>query len=96
MGADSFQVKSSGETAQLAFQYATSDARHEHGHGGYTGSIAEKRSFRMLSVPEGKTIQQFADEILWDDDHWITEKSGPAGCIALGGNEYLFLGIARC
>lgn len=96
MGAASFMTKASGATAKEAFLNATADARHEYGHGGYTGSIAEKHSFQMLTVPAGKSPTEFAKEIVWDDEHWVSDKSGPAGCIALGGAEYLFVGQARC
>ena len=42
MGASTFLTRATGKTAREAFASATSDARYEHGHGGYTGTIAEK------------------------------------------------------
>jgi len=35
-------------TARAAFDGAVEDAKYEHGHGGYTGTIAEKQSFVMI------------------------------------------------
>jgi len=34
--------RAKGKTAQEAFDAAVAQARHEYGHGGYTGTIAEK------------------------------------------------------
>jgi hypothetical protein len=51
MGADPFTVVAFGGTAQDAFRAAVEDAAFWHGHGGYTGTIAEKDSFRTFEVP---------------------------------------------
>lgn len=45
MGATDFQTYAYGKTAQEAFRAAQEHARYEYGHGGYTGTIAEKRGF---------------------------------------------------
>jgi hypothetical protein len=45
MGAESFGAMGHGKTAQEAFLQARSEAQYEHGHGGYSGTIAEKHSF---------------------------------------------------
>ncbi len=42
MGADVFRVVAKGATVQEAFDSAVAQARHDHGHSGYTGTIAEK------------------------------------------------------
>ena len=42
MGADTFTTSAKGRTAEEAFRAAREDACHWHGHGGYTGTIAEK------------------------------------------------------
>jgi hypothetical protein len=95
MGASSFHTRATGDTAKIAFENATEGARYQYGHRGYTGTIAEKNSFRMLTVPSGQSVDQFVDALMWDDNHWINDKTGPAGCINLGSNEYLFFGMAR-
>lgn len=45
MGATTFMIASKGKTAAAAFDAAVERAKWEHGHGGYTGTIAEKHSF---------------------------------------------------
>lgn len=48
MGAANFSVTVVGKTADAAFDSAVRDARYENGHGGYTGTIAEKHGFVMI------------------------------------------------
>lgn len=50
MGACIFTTTATGDTAQAAFANAVNDAAWEHGHGGYTGTIAEKQSF--VTIPD--------------------------------------------
>jgi hypothetical protein len=51
MGATSFFTFAKGKTVSEAFASAQQDARYDHGHSGYTGTIAEKPSFIEFSVP---------------------------------------------
>ena len=51
MGATTFFTYATGKTAKEAFASAQSEARYDHGHSGYTGTIAEKPSFVEFSVP---------------------------------------------
>lgn len=51
MGATSFFTYATGKTVNKAFASAQADARYDHGHSGYTGTIAEKPSFIEFSVP---------------------------------------------
>ncbi len=94
MGAETFFTRARGATAQEAFSDARRSAQYEHGHGGYTGTIAEKTEFTMIEVPLGEPAVRFADRLLADDDARIRDKWGPAGCIRLGDDEYLFFGNA--
>lgn len=48
MGASTFVTIAKGKTADQAFEAARAEALYEHGHGGYTGSIAEKSDFVMI------------------------------------------------
>jgi hypothetical protein len=50
MGACDFYEVAQGKTAREAFQRAVEDAQYESGHGGYTGTIAEKGGdgFKMI------------------------------------------------
>jgi hypothetical protein len=94
MGGETFSTKARGKTAQEAFATATAVARHEFGHGGYTGTIAEKEEFTMIAVPDGKDPADYADDLIQYDDPRINDKWGPAGCFDLGNGEYLFFGWA--
>ena len=95
MGASEFFATGYGDDADEAFDYAVSDAKYQYGHGGYTGTIAEKNDFRMIQVPDGKDPYDYADELLDDDNHWVGNKWGPAGCIEIrAGIEYYFFGWA--
>ena len=44
MGGEIFYTKQKGSSANDAFQKAKQEAQYEYGHGGYTGTIAEKDS----------------------------------------------------
>lgn len=94
MGATDFYTRAKGATAKEAFQRAREDALHQEGHGGYTGSIAEKTEFVMIAVPEGKDPREFAQGMVSLEDSRINDKWGPAGCVPLGGDEWYFFGIA--
>lgn len=50
MGADTFEIFGYGKTAREAFSAAREDAQYEHGHGGYTGTIAEKDSYVRIDL----------------------------------------------
>jgi hypothetical protein len=99
MGADPFSVVSKGKTAQEAFNAATSQARDEYGHRGYTGTIAEKQEFRVFVLPTGREAREYSEELI-DGDGAVSDKWGPAGCIKLSGPDaagvctWLFFGWA--
>lgn len=86
MGAEEFNVISSGKNAQEAFNKAVEQAQYDYGHRGYTGTIAEKDSFIMIKPDPGQTIDDLMELV---DDKW-----GPAGCIDLGDGKYRFFGWA--
>ena len=98
MGADTFGAKAKGKTAEHAFREAVRRAEYDHGHAGYTGTIAEKDSYVMIPVPaEYKARpQDYARKLVEDSDPRIDDKWGPAGCIELGKDEWLFFGWASC
>ncbi|MFD8022545.1 hypothetical protein ACFV6G_19240 [Streptomyces lavendulae] len=88
----------SGATAEEAFQRAREAALYEYGHGGYTGSIAEKDTYLVFDEP-----RTGADEAtdraahLLDVDQRISDKRGPAGALPVrldGGDGWLFFGWA--
>jgi hypothetical protein len=98
MGATTFSTVARGSTAQQAFDRAVAQARHEYGHGGYTGTIAEKDCFVMLNFPTPPpTItdaENYARELIHNRDPRVDDKWGPAGCIHLGSDLWLFFGWA--
>lgn len=52
MGAERFEDVSTGKTASEAFLKARDEAAYEHGHGGYSGTIAEKDDFVLFDPAE--------------------------------------------
>ena len=96
MGADVFMITATGVSARDAFTNARQEALHYSGHGGYTGTIAEKDSFNVITLKEGLEPHKYADELIDNRDPRIDSKWGPAGCFDLGGGRYLFFGWASC
>lgn len=94
MGATTFFTEAIGGNAQHAFACAVDDARYDYGHRGYTGTIAEKNSFVMIKVPEGKDPYDFAHDLIKAKDPRVDDKWGPAGCIELSATRFMFFGWA--
>ena len=94
MGACDFMVESNGDGPQKAFNNAVDDALYDYGHNGYTGSIAEKSSFVMIDLPKGEDPFAYARDLIDNSDDRIDDKWGPAGCIHVKDNTYLFFGWA--
>lgn len=108
MGADSFRNVAHGKTAKEAFNSAVEHAAWEHGHGGYSGTIAEKSSFTVIAKADPLQIgvdpmtakdrleQAYAlsDKLMDSRDPRIIDKWGRAGCIDVGEGTYLFFGWA--
>lgn len=96
MGSVNFDVVGHGRTAKTAFKKARAEALKRFGDGGYTGTIAEKSSFKEVKLsPEviaNKNL--FWDKIneLLDTD--FEDKWGPAGCVKIADGEYFFFGMA--
>ena len=92
-GANEFSITVKANSPEEAFRKAIDHARYESGHGGYSGTIAEKSKFIMVTTPKGKNPQEYAQELM-DDDPRISDKWGPAGCIKLENGDYFFFGWA--
>jgi hypothetical protein len=99
MGAAYFRVYYPGTDPRPSFNDAVSSAAYEYGHGGYTGTIAEKDSYVMRNggkpVPK-KEAKEFAYRDGEENDKW-----GPAYCIAVSDDAdpskivgHLFYGYA--
>lgn len=101
MGASTYKVTAVAKDAKTAFDALVTDARVRYGNGGYTGTIAEKRSFTMITCPPKTDVNAFINKLIDDADHRIDNKWGPSGCIDLGADttqkgmrSYVFFGWA--
>lgn len=61
MGGCDFDVVARGPSAKEAFRLAVEQAQYESGHGGYTGTIAEKSGFIMLPPSEAQMAEFVAE-----------------------------------
>jgi hypothetical protein len=88
MGADSFINHGPGTDPKDIFYDLVSQVAHEHGHGGYTGTIAEKDNF--IIVPN-QPVRLLDEALLWADkqlgdyesDAFWQDKWGPAAAIPI-------------
>ena len=94
MGAQVFTTTAKGSDARNAFISAVREAQYECGHGGYTGTIAEKHGFNVIALKEGLEPREYARELIDNRDSRIDDKWGPAGCFELGEGRYFFFGWA--
>ena len=123
MGGTTFFTYGEGKTPEEAFRAARKKALYDHGHRGYTDTIAEKTSFVVISDTLEDVMQrlnqvrdsgekdglerllksmkrikaphvQVAEALLDLADPRVDDKRGPAGCIKLEGEKYLFFGWA--
>jgi len=95
MGATTFIVHSSGQSAAHAFSRAIDDAFWTHGREGYTGSICEKTDFNMMTPPKQMDLYEWIEEQFEGNDV-IDDKWGPAGCVQISETSYVFFGWASC
>lgn len=103
MGAISFENEYRGTyDAAAAYVDLVEQARYEHGHGGYTGTIAETdgciRDPSVLKPIDADEAYRIATD--WDREPG-PHKWGPAWFIPLTPNEkgepgWLFFGVASC
>lgn len=108
MGAEQFQVhwrKEGEQTVEQAHASAVAQAQYEHGHGGYSGTLAEKHEVelydeRVMSLADAQMI---ADRVLshLGSAHGVrcVDKWGPTCAIAVvddadGHPGWLFFGYA--
>ena len=97
MGAVEFTTKQSGETVKEAFRAAVEHAQYMNGHGGYTGTIAEKGSFTLIprsEMEDGEDEYEFARRLINERDNRIDDKWCPAGSVKINENNWLFFGKA--
>lgn len=87
MGATTFSTFANGKTVEEAFSNAVGEAYYWHGHGGYTGTIAEKSGAMAFDIPilphwtdmdEHKLVEQVQSACDWytidGQGHWSHEE----------------------
>ncbi|MCX5206697.1 hypothetical protein OG897_35500 [Streptomyces sp. NBC_00237] len=100
MGSLDFTETGSGPDLKTAFNSAVSEAAYENGHGGYTGSLAEKDEVTLIdsTVRTQPEAEQLVAQLLRDNDPRISDKWGPAGALEYmtdgDGRSWLFFGYA--
>jgi hypothetical protein len=89
-----FECVAKGKTPKEAFKVAKEEAQYLYGHGGYTGTIAEKDGFVMIEGFDGSSDPtQFIDNAIETNPN-IQDKWGPAGCVEVVDGLYAFFGWA--
>jgi len=97
VSAETFVTEAKGSTPLEAFEKAKAFAQTLYGSSGYTGSVAEKENFTMVSkdIMESSSAYNLADKLVLTT---YRDKWGPAGCIQLKSSQnqniYLFFGWA--
>jgi hypothetical protein len=83
MGADQFSTYQEGADVDTAFRAVVDEAHYEHGHRGYTGTIAEKDEYVIVHAdPLPRVVAEaMAEAVLRTDDPRVNNKWGPAGAI---------------
>jgi len=82
MGACDFTkiVKTEERDMRKAFIAAVQEAKYDHGHAGYSGTLAEKNTvIRMGEAKSPDAAHSLAYSLL--DDSRVDDKWGPAGAI---------------
>ncbi|MDX1408317.1 MAG: hypothetical protein R3330_09290 [Saprospiraceae bacterium] len=72
MGATTFFTVSLGRNPHQAFDRAREEALYVHGHGGYTGTIAEKDSFKFMgqvSTPHWEKVPSWFEREEFKREH---------------------------
>lgn len=92
-----FMTTSSGATPEEAFKKIVDEATDYYeslGMGKFSGSVAEKSDFTLLSLPKDGSSWTYAKGLLDEDAPVIADPYGPAGCVPIGLNKWLFFGWA--
>lgn len=97
MGARDFSSFADGATPSKAFEAAKAEARVKYGER-YTGSVAEKGSFKTVPTPpaiagDEQEVLRHAFSLIAEDDD-LDDKYGPAGCMQVRPGRWLFFGMA--
>lgn len=98
MGAGTFITEADGSDLAIAFQAAREAAAYEHGHGGYTGTLAEKDDVVVIEATplNPNAAYALATRLINEGDPRVDDKWGPAGAIAVNRDtrEVTFTGLS--
>jgi hypothetical protein len=83
VGASTFETYGDGTDVHAAFHDAVEQAGWEHGHGGYTGTIAEKTDYVIITREPMSydDASRLASDLIHGDDPRVADKWGPAGAL---------------
>jgi len=70
MGATEFFIDNFGKTVNEAYRKQVDHDFYEHGHGGYTGTLAEKDGFILITRPPRIRADRLKDLII-DAEQWM-------------------------
>ena len=70
MGATEFAIDNTGKTVGEAYDTQVDSDHWEHGHSGYTGTLAEKDGFVLIKRPTRITAGRLMDTII-DAEQWM-------------------------
>tara|TARA_Y100001949_G_scaffold146661_1_gene130288 strand:- start:194 stop:697 length:504 start_codon:yes stop_codon:yes gene_type:complete len=70
MGATEFAIDNFGKTVGDAYNKQVDSDHYEHGHSGYTGTLAEKDGFVLIDRPTRITAGRLMDTII-DAEQWM-------------------------
>lgn len=95
MGAQEFWHTAKGKTAQEAFNNAREEALYDYGHSGYSGTIAEKDSFKVIPCEQKEeAVDAKMKQCMENENHFVQNKWGDAGCIKVRDGVFVFFGWA--
>lgn len=108
MGAEYFEDSSIAANVDEAFRECVEAAQYDHGHAGYTGTIAEKDEYVVLDLPAGVDAAEAVRALDAADrgdtrPGWLSQnilaayrdKWGPAVAMR-DGEGWRFVGLASC
>ncbi|WP_181800353.1 hypothetical protein [Streptomyces ipomoeae] len=83
MGSEYFSAYQDGTDVKQAFRDAVENAEYEYGHGGYTGTIAEKDSYKVVTETPMplEEAEEYAATLANANNSPVDDKWGPAGAI---------------
>jgi hypothetical protein len=95
MGAEYFEDFVNIKDVKEAFKHAVDEALYDHGHSGYSGTIAEKDSYKILH--EEPVTKKMAKFLTHENENEVDDKWGPCGAIRVIDDKFdgwIFFGWA--